>query len=174
MKASKKEALAALRRGDKAAFASITAELAGVKASLARADELRRELRDQVRAEQQAPAASARKRVAGKAVTKPQPPAPRTADETAFLQALRSFAASEPPGALLSVRDFRGQLPGWSKARFDKVALALSEANVVVLLHHDHPASVPAADLVRYVFDPAGFGGRGIYYNGIAMRRGAS
>ncbi|MCU0681904.1 MAG: hypothetical protein MUF34_06540 [Polyangiaceae bacterium] len=84
-----------------------------------------------------------------------------------LLRALDEVAAREPPGSLLLVEKVRARA-GLDKQAFDQAALALAGAERVVLHYHDHPASLPAAELAEFVDD-----GNGTYFIGIARRRGS-
>lgn len=84
-----------------------------------------------------------------------------------FLEALRRFAADNPKGALLPVRELRARA-GLGKQDFDAAALALSREGLLVLHHHDHAAALSEADQNALVRDALGR-----HYIGVALRGSA-
>jgi hypothetical protein len=84
-----------------------------------------------------------------------------------FLAALRRFAADNPKGALLPVRELRARA-GLAKQDFDTTALALSREGLLVLHHHDHAASLSEAEKNSLVRDTLGR-----HYVGVALRGSA-
>jgi hypothetical protein len=84
-----------------------------------------------------------------------------------FLEALRRFAADNPSGALLPVRELRARA-GLGKQDFDAAALALSREGLLVLHHHDHAASLSEAEQNALVRDALGR-----HYIGVALRGSA-
>jgi hypothetical protein len=89
------------------------------------------------------------------------------ANRDVFLEALRRFAADNPQGALLPVRELRARA-GLAKQDFDSAALALSREGLLVLHHHDHAASLSEADQNALVRDALGR-----HYIGVALRGSA-
>lgn len=89
------------------------------------------------------------------------------ASRDVFLGALRRFAADNPKGALLPVRELRAR-SGLAKQEFDAAALALSKEGLLVLHHHDHAASLSEADQNALVRDALGQ-----HYVGVALRASA-
>jgi hypothetical protein len=89
------------------------------------------------------------------------------ASRDVFLNALRRFAADNPKGALLPVRELRARA-GLAKQDFDAAALALSREGLLVLHHHDHAASLSEADQNALVRDALGR-----HYIGVALRGSA-
>jgi hypothetical protein len=92
---------------------------------------------------------------------------PRRASREVFLEALRRFAADNPSGALLPVRELRARA-GLGKQDFDSAALALSNEGLLELHHHDHAGALSEAEQSTLVRDP-----RGRHYVGIALRGSA-
>jgi hypothetical protein len=92
---------------------------------------------------------------------------PRRASREVFLEALRRFAADNPSGALLPVRELRARA-GLGKQDFDAAALALSSEGLLELHHHDHAGALSEAEQSILVRDP-----RGRHYVGIALRGSA-
>lgn len=84
-----------------------------------------------------------------------------------FLEALRRFAADNPSGALLPVRELRART-GLDKQDFDAAALALSREGLLVLHLHDHAASLSEAEQNALVRDALGR-----HYIGVALRGSA-
>jgi hypothetical protein len=84
-----------------------------------------------------------------------------------FLEALRRFAADNPKGALLPVRELRARA-GLGKQDFDAAALALSREGLLVLHHHDHAGALSEADQNALVRDALGR-----HYIGVALRGSA-
>ncbi len=82
-----------------------------------------------------------------------------------FNKALLAVKAENKPNALLSVGEVRAQahLP---KSVFDRIALDLAATNLLVLHHHDFPASLSAAERLELIVDP-----KGTHYVGMALRR---
>ena len=94
-------------------------------------------------------------------------PASRAASREVFLEALRRFAADNPQGALLPVRELRARA-GLGKQDFDATALALSREGVLVLHHHDHASALTEAEQQALVRDALGR-----HYVGVAFRGSA-
>jgi hypothetical protein len=99
----------------------------------------------------------------------PGPPNARAdvASRDVFLSALRRFAADNPQGALLPVRELRARA-GLAKQEFDAAALALSREGLLVLHHHDHAAALSEAEQNALVRDTLGR-----HYVGVALRGSA-
>jgi hypothetical protein len=106
-----------------------------------------------------------------KTTTKPKgKPKPMTTtsslgQEALFRTALVAVSAQNVPGALLSVRDVR-EKSGLPKAVFDALALRLAAENVIVLHHHDFPASLSAAERAQLIK-----GSNGMFFVGMALRQ---
>jgi hypothetical protein len=94
-------------------------------------------------------------------------PAKRASREV-FLDALRRFAADNPKGSLLPVRELRARA-GLAKQDFDAAALELSKEGLLVLHYHDHSAALSEAEQSGLVRDALGR-----HYVGIALRGGLS
>jgi hypothetical protein len=92
---------------------------------------------------------------------------PKRASREVFLEALRRFAADNPSGALLPVRELR-ERAGLGKQDFDAAALALSNEGLLELHHHDHAAALSEAEQSGLVRDALGR-----HYVGIALRGSA-
>jgi hypothetical protein len=99
--------------------------------------------------------------------TKSDPPRSSGASREVFLEALRRFAADNPSGALLPVRELRARA-GLGKQDFDAAALALSREGLLVLHHHDHAGSLSEAEQNALVRDALGR-----HYIGVALRGSA-
>ncbi len=84
-----------------------------------------------------------------------------------FLSALRRFAADNPKGALLPVRELR-ERAGLTKRDFDAAALALSSEGLLTLHHHDHASALSEAEQNALVRDAVGR-----HYVGVALRGSA-
>lgn len=84
-------------------------------------------------------------------------------DRERVLEALRAVAARQPKGAMLSVAAVREQ-GGLPRARFDAALLALREARVVSLHHHDFPQGLPPEQREALVVDPSG-----VHYVGVVL-----
>jgi hypothetical protein len=91
-------------------------------------------------------------------------PAPATSSREVFLEALRRFAADNPKGALLPVRELRARA-GLGKQDFDAAALSLSREGVLTLHHHDHASALSDAEQNALVRDAVGR-----HYIGVALR----
>jgi hypothetical protein len=100
-------------------------------------------------------------------VEAPPMPVKRSSREV-FLEALRRFAADNPRGALLPVRELRARA-GLGKVDFDTAALDLSKEGLLVLHYHDHAAALSEAEQSGLVRDALGR-----HYVGIALRGGLS
>ncbi len=101
------------------------------------------------------------------AVAKGSPARASDSSREVFLEALRRFAADNPSGALLPVRELRARA-GLAKQDFDAAALALSGEGLLVLHHHDHAASLSEAEQNALVRDALGR-----HYIGVALRGSA-
>jgi hypothetical protein len=99
--------------------------------------------------------------------TKGTPAPTQHSSRQVFLEALRRFAADNPKGALLPVRELRART-GLAKQDFDAAALDLSNEGLLVLHHHDHAAVLSEADQSGLVRDALGR-----HYVGIALRGSA-
>jgi hypothetical protein len=93
--------------------------------------------------------------------------AARRPSREVFLEALRRFAADNPKGALLPVRELR-ERAGLAKQDFDTAALDLSNEGLLVLHHHDHAAALSESEQSGLVRDALGR-----HYVGIALRGSA-
>jgi len=96
-----------------------------------------------------------------------EPPRASASSREVFLEALRRFAADNPSGALLPVRELRARA-GLGKQDFDAAALALSREGLLVLHRHDHAASLSEAEQNALVRDALGR-----HYIGVALRGSA-
>lgn len=80
-----------------------------------------------------------------------------TEDQKAFLRVAAASRTDALRHVLLSARDVRHQLrqkrSGWTKHRFDTVALALARDGVITLHHHDHPQGLPPAEAAQMIAD---------------------
>ena len=82
-----------------------------------------------------------------------------------LLRVLERLTAQHPDGTLFSFPDVRPHVP-LSKAAFDRAALSLATEGVLVLHHHDFPASLSPEERHQLVSDASG-----VYYLGVAWRR---
>ena len=82
------------------------------------------------------------------------------------LGTLQHLANENPPGALLSIREAR-ERASIGKETFDQAILALRDANLVTLHHHDHPHALSRVERGQLAHDVA----RDVYYVGVALRK---
>jgi hypothetical protein len=88
-------------------------------------------------------------------------------DRETVLRSLRELVEREGRGSLIVMRKLRAAV-SLAKDRFDAVLLALYAENEVILHHHDHVASLSAAERESLVVD-----NYGNHYVGVALRGGS-
>lgn len=98
-------------------------------------------------------------------VPPPPPPASAPAAEEQILSALRELVDQRGRGSLIPVARVRARVKQLTKGEFDRAANNLSNADRIIMHHHDSPMALPENERAELVVDPYG-----TYYVGMALR----